>query len=125
MKDDTEKIRRVLVVEDDPAAREATGMYLEHFGYEVATAASAEAAIAAADSCTPNLLICDWQLGRGESGVTVARELQERYDVSVIFMTAHPLDELYEETEDLRVYHYLKKPLSLRKLARAVGDIRI
>ncbi len=123
MDNSEEKIKRVLIVEDDPAAREATSMYLEYCGYKVAAAADARSALAEAHLLKPNLLICDWQLGGGDNGADVARELQKRYGLPVIFMTAHPLDELYDETADLDVLYYLRKPLSLGELAEAVASI--
>lgn len=123
MATETDKVKRVLIVEDDAAAREATGLYLEYCGYEVVTAADAKAAYAEALLHEPTLLICDWQLGAGENGVSIARRLQSRYGTPIIFMTAHPLDELYGETDDLDVYRYLKKPLSLGELAEAVAEI--
>ena len=122
MQSNSDTNKRVLIVEDDPAAREATSIYLEYCGYDVATAANAKAAYAAVVQQVPNRLVCDWQLGAGESGVSVARRLQERFNLPIIFMTAHPLDELYEETDDLNVSRYLRKPLSLSDLLEAVKD---
>ena len=123
MSSDAEKIERILVVEDDPGAREATGLYLEFCGYNVVTAPDAEAAYAEVLSQTPNLLICDWQLGAGENGVSVARRIQAQFGIPVIFMTAYPLDELYSETDGMEVVSYLRKPVSLGDLAATIAAI--
>ena len=122
MQSNSDTNKHVLIVEDDPAAREATSIYLEYCGYDVATAANAKAAYTEVGEQVPDLLICDWQLGAGENGVSVARRLQGRFDLPIIFMTAHPLDELYEETGDLSVSRYLRKPLLLSELLEAVED---
>lgn len=114
--------RHVLIIEDDPAAREATSIYLQYCGFDVATAADAESAYSEVEQQMPNLLICDWQLGTGEDGVSIARRLQARFNLPVIFMTAHPLDELYEATDDLSVSRFLRKPLSLNELREAVEE---
>ncbi|ANO52710.1 response regulator [Woeseia oceani] len=118
-----EKIERILIVEDDPGAREATGLYLEFCGYDVVTAPNAKVAYAEVQRQAPNLLICDWQLGAGETGVAVARRIQEQFGIPVIFMTAYPLDELYAETDGIDVFRYLRKPLSLGDLAKAIEAI--
>lgn len=112
---------KVLVVEDEPNAREASRLYLSHCGHEVTTAANAESAIQQAEEQQPDVLVCDWRLGAGGSGVDVAREIQRRYATPVIFVTAYPIDELVEATADLAVSRYLKKPVSLAVLAAAIA----
>ncbi|MEQ8205835.1 MAG: response regulator [Woeseia sp.] len=123
MSSNAKKIEHILIVEDDPGAREATGLYLEYCGYDVATAPNAKVAYAKVERQVPTLLICDWQLGAGENGVAVARRLQEQFGIPVIFMTAYPLDELYAETDGIKVFRYLRKPVSLGDLADAIKAI--
>lgn len=113
----------VIVVEDDVAAREAVALYLEHRGFRVATAATAEGALDLAAGDTPAIAVCDWHLGGGANGVDVARELQQNYGTQIIFMTAFPIDELQAATEDINVRAFLRKPLSLTALADAVERI--
>ena len=110
----------VIVVEDDVAAREAVTLYLEHRGFRVESAATAEDALRLAAEDTPVIAVCDWHLGGGANGVDVARELQRSYGTHIIFMTAFPIDELQSATDDIDVSAYLRKPLSLKALADAV-----
>lgn len=110
----------VIVVEDDVAAREAVALYLQHRGFRVESAATAEDALRLAASDTPGIAVCDWHLGGGANGVDVARELQRSYGTQIIFMTAFPIDELQSATDDIDVSAYLRKPLSLSALADAV-----
>ncbi len=112
---------KVLVVEDEPNAREASRLYLSHCGYEVLTAADAEAAIRQAETSDIDVLVCDWRLGKGGNGADVAREIQGRYATPVIFVTAHPIDELVDATSDLAVFRYFRKPISLARLAEAIA----
>lgn len=116
------KGRVALVVEDEPSAREATARYLESRGHDVWTAANGQEALEQAARLEPEVLVCDWCLGSRPDGVEVARQLTERYGVAVIFTTAHPIDELRGETEDLPVLRYFRKPVSLPELADAVAD---
>jgi len=113
----------VLVVEDEPSAREASQLYLDRLGYRVATAANAAEAFEQAAEHNPDVVICDWRLGSGPDGVDVARELQRQYRVPVVFVTAHPIDELREATEDLDVSKYLRKPISLPALAATIDRV--
>ncbi|MGB5245389.1 MAG: response regulator [Woeseia sp.] len=116
--------KRVLIVEDEAAAREASQRYLGFAGHEVATASDASEAYAKAEVSNPDVAICDWRLGGGPDGTEVARNLQEKYGTSIIFVTAHPLDELRDVTEDIRVTRYLRKPIQLPQLIEAIDSVR-
>lgn len=112
--------KHILVVEDDPPAKEACARYLDYCGFDVAAVADAEAALQSAVNRIPWVVVCDWHLGGGANGVEVARTLQSTYGVRVIFMTAYPLDEIKDAASGIDVHAFLTKPLSLAKLAEAV-----
>lgn len=109
---------KILIVEDDAAAREASSRYLQLAGYDVASAADADSAEARARQRVPDVLVCDWHLSGNRDGVDVATALQQRYGVHIIFVTAHPIEELKDQTTHLTVLHYLRKPLSLAELLK-------
>jgi PAS domain S-box-containing protein len=70
---------RILLVEDDPAVRHATGMLLRVEGYHVTAVSSrAQALQCVADSPAPDLLLTDYHLGDGETGTQVLAALRER-----------------------------------------------
>jgi DNA-binding response OmpR family regulator len=117
------EIRRVLIVEDEPSAREATQRYLTRRGFAADAAADATEALAAAENLEPDLAVCDWRLGGGRDGVDVARELQRRYGTAIIFITALPLERLREATQDLSVAAYMHKPISLVVLAEKIAAL--
>lgn len=114
---------KVLIVEDDDFARDASARYLDYLGHEVSAAASAAEARARADDWPPDVVICDWRLADGDDGADVARALQQRYATPIIFITAHPLGRLRSETRDLKVARYLRKPISLVSLASVLDEI--
>lgn len=113
--------KSVLLVEDEPAAREATKLYLLRCGFRVESASDGESAIAKASQRQPDVLVCDWRLGPGLDGGQVARELYSRYRIPVIFVSAYPMDELGDTTQDIKVLRFFQKPLSLTALADAVA----
>jgi signal transduction histidine kinase len=68
----------ILLVEDDPDVRNATRMLLRTEGYEVMTAASlAEALQRLRESRSTDLLVTDFHLAAGETGVQVITRLRE------------------------------------------------
>jgi len=111
---------RVLVVEDDPDAREALDLFLSTSGYETATAGDGDAAVETAAIFRPDVLLCDWRLQGLRDGVSVARALQTSRDVPVIFFTAHSISELRSITKGLRVLAYLPKPIDINRLTAAL-----
>jgi len=115
--------RRVLVVEDEDAARTATRRYLQYRGHQVAAAATVDEGLAKAEVLHPEVLICDWKLSGRRNGVDVARILRERFDISVIFVTAYALADLRQQTGDLGAVSCLRKPISLHTLAALLDAV--
>lgn len=111
----------VLLVEDEPNARDACEIYLTWCGYDVRVAADVEEALQQAARTIPQIAVCDWRLANGDSGIDAAKELQRLYGTLVIFVTALPLDELRAASEDVEVLEYLRKPISLPQLARSIS----
>jgi DNA-binding response OmpR family regulator len=79
----------ILVVDDEPTIAEVVARYLERAGYETRTAADGPAAVAAALSQAPDLLVLDIMLP-GFDGLEVMRRVHEDLDerVAVILLTA-------------------------------------
>jgi PAS domain S-box-containing protein len=69
---------QILLVEDDPAVRDATRMLLKVEGYRVLTASSlAEARAQASEHPQLELLVTDYHLSNGETGTQVITALRE------------------------------------------------
>lgn len=113
---------RILVVEDEPNAREAVQRFLQFRGHDVAIAATAEDALDRARQFPPDVLICDWKLAGDSDGVDVAARLQCASDIPVILVTAHRIEDLKRKARNagLLVSAYRRKPLSLARLADAI-----
>lgn len=65
----------ILLVEDEPDIQELIAVNLEHAGYQVSRARSAEEAMALARGALPDLVILDW-MPPGMSGLELARRLR-------------------------------------------------
>ncbi|MEU0519745.1 two-component system response regulator CseB [Streptosporangium sp. NPDC006007] len=77
----------VLLVEDDPVIREATGMALELYGMRVRTAPDGLSGLAAFRSGSPDVALLDVMLPRLD-GVSLARRIREAGGVPIIMISA-------------------------------------
>jgi len=80
---------RVMVLDDDPAALKATQTLLQSWGCRVLTAASGDEAVSccsAAPRQLPDIVICDYRLAGGETGVQVINRLQTAFPGSMQFI---------------------------------------
>jgi two-component system OmpR family response regulator len=113
----------VLVVDDEPAITDLLSTALRYMGYQVTTAATGTAALEAAATGNPDLVVLDVMLPDLD-GFEVCRRLREQRDfVPVIFLSAR-------DTEDDRVTgfvrggdDYVTKPFSLEELTLRIGAL--
>lgn len=110
----------VLVVEDHPALRESLAVFLEYYGYDVATASGYEQALAAAETLSPDVAVCDRQLNDAQNGIDVARAVQRRFGTRLVFVSGTSIARLRDETVDLEVLAYIKKPALPDQIEAAV-----
>jgi two-component system KDP operon response regulator KdpE len=107
--------QRILVVDDEPQILRALGTMLRGAGFTVDTAATADAALAAAAAHPPAAVILDLVLPDG-SGTDVTRELRTWTEAPVIVLSA-----VGEESEkiaalDAGADDYVTKPFSVDEL---------
>ena len=111
-------------MDDEPSLVRAVAGYLEHDGFAVTTAPDGEAALAAARSDPPDVVVLDLMLP-GIDGLEVCRKLRTFTDAYVIMLTARS-----EEIDTLiglsvGADDYMTKPFSPRELtARIRGLLR-
>ena len=80
---------RVLVVDDEAPVAEATGLLLELEGFEVRVASCQREALVHAGAAKPDIIVSDYHLRAGETGVGVVRAIRDcvHAEVPVIFVT--------------------------------------
>ena len=111
--------RRILVVEDEKAIREAVCAYLEKEGYWVTTAADGIAAIDEFDKHQFDAVVLDLMLPKA-SGEEVCQTIRESSDVPIIMLTAKGELEDRVAGLELGADDYLVKPFSPRELVARV-----
>ena len=115
----------VLLVEDEPHILFLLSEYLAGEGYQVLQADSAARAFEIlATKPRLDLLISDYRLPGGVSGVMIAEPaLKLRPDLKVIFISGYPI-EIYESGSDLaRAAPVLAKPFSLDSLRSQIQQL--
>ncbi len=101
---------RVLVVDDEENLRLVLRTFLRKQGYEVETAASAEAALAVVDAFAPDFVVTDVRMP-GMSGLELTAALRARGAAAVvILMSAYGSVDLAIEGMKAGAYDYFAKP---------------
>src|SRR5450830_2069880 len=78
---------RILFVEDDEAVRNALALELRAGGYLVQAQADGSSLAEIVESFRPDIAILDVMLP-GRSGIELARELRNKSDLPILFLTA-------------------------------------
>ena len=110
---------RVLVLEDEPSARDLLVTILEDDGYRVCAVAEGLAALEAAESFHPNLALIDGGLP-GIKGSEVARRLRQAGDLPIIFVTAADAAEDIRGAFRMGADDYIVKPFDPEELVARV-----
>jgi two-component system, sensor histidine kinase len=115
----------VLVVENDANVRRAMMGVLEDWGtspIEAATLAEAEAQIAEL-GVPPDVILADYQLDGGETGLALIAALRARHGpVPAVLITANHSPDLIQTTEEQAIL-LMTKPLALRRLRRVLQQM--
>ncbi len=108
----------ILCIDDDPDFLEPMKMVLEQSGYIVATADSAEKALAVYDEVSPDCVLVDLMMEEVDSGTNFVKELKAKGSTPPIFMLSSVGDGLASNTSysDLGLDGVLQKPVSPKTL---------
>ncbi|NJK60428.1 MAG: hybrid sensor histidine kinase/response regulator, partial [Oscillatoriales cyanobacterium SM2_1_8] len=78
--------------------------------------ASGEEALAMMATGQPDLALCDIQLAGAMDGVALSEILQERFDIPVVFLTAHADVVTLERAKRVQPFGYIVKPFQEKDL---------
>jgi len=113
-------LSRILLVDDDADTRSVFRTKLEHSGYELEEAESAEAALGKVKSFDPALVITDVRM-EGMTGLELLHRIRESMaGVDVIVMTGHDSMTSAVEAMKFGAFDYLVKPVGLKELESVV-----
>jgi DNA-binding response OmpR family regulator len=114
--------QHVIVVDDEPSAREMVGDYLRMHGFDVTLCdggASLRKSIAGHE---PDLIVLDLNMPE-EDGLSIVRSLKQQMNVPIIMLTAtaSPIDRVVGL--ELGADDYLAKPCELRELLARIRSV--
>ncbi|HEY9696269.1 MAG TPA: ATP-binding protein [Trichocoleus sp.] len=111
----------ILVVEDEPLIAMDIQQRLLRLGYNVAAIAdSAETALQAAEQFPLDLVLMDIQLYGDRDGIETAAEIQERFNLPVVYLTAHADSATLEQAKLTHPFGYIVKPFENHDLSTAI-----
>ena len=112
----------VILIEDDVNVANAWGLLLEAEGYRVATAASASEANAIIEhlDTTPSLLISDFHLLDGSTGVEAVTGIREYYDENIpAFIVSGDTSKVVKDARPVDNCTLMSKPVNTARLLAA------
>lgn len=113
---------KILLVDDEPMVADVVQRYLQREGFQVILAEDGEAAVAAAQTGDPDLILLDLMLPKID-GLTAFRRIRSQSQVPVIILTAKG-----EETDrivglETGADDYIAKPFSPREVVARVKAV--
>jgi two-component system response regulator RegX3 len=114
--------QRVLVVDDEPAFRDALEQALRREGFIIHTAEDGEQAVAIFDDVHPDLVLLDVMLPR-MSGIDVCRHIRSIDDTPVIMVSAKGEEIDAVIALEVGADDYVTKPYRLRELVARMRTV--
>ena len=115
----------VLIVEDEGIIAENLQELLSSMGYDpFATASTAEEAVACATERCPDVVLMDIRIKGKLDGIATAEILNARFDVPIIYLTAHADAATIERARITEPHGYLVKPVRAPDLRSAIEIAR-
>jgi DNA-binding response OmpR family regulator len=121
------KVRRVVVADDDPDIVDILVFNLTAAGYEVESAADGVAALELVTASRPDLVVLDIMMPRMD-GLQVLAALKAEPDtkeIPVVMLTARASDTDLWEGWDAGADYYITKPFDLEELLRFIGYLQV
>jgi PAS domain S-box-containing protein len=111
----------ILIVEDELLVAEGVRRKLLRLGYWVqAVAVTGEEAVRLAAELRPNLVLMDIGLPGEMNGVAAAGEIRIRFDIPVVYLTAHSDEDTLAQTKLTEPFGYVLEPFESRDLRSTV-----
>jgi len=114
---------RVLVVEDEKIIAKDIESTLKRIGHESAgSVARGEDAILAVEKEKPDMVLMDITLKGEMDGIKAAKIINDRFNIPIVYITAHQDEDTIEKTKVTNPYGYITKPLDDRDLSTAINS---
>ncbi len=116
--------KKILIVEDEVITAMSLQHLLEHWGCgKCEQVSSGKEAIEKAMSEKPDIVLIDINLRGETNGIEVAKQLQARFCVPIIFITGYSDEETIKEAKKIKPVGYFVKPLDFNKLRLTIESV--
>jgi DNA-binding response OmpR family regulator len=115
-------IPRILVVDDSADSNLAVAKLLSQRGYEVRTASTCAAAVAAVEEAPVDLLLCDLGLPDGD-GCDLLRQLRDVHGLQGIAITGAGEPDDVSRCMDAGFAAHILKPIQFDRLTAAIESV--
>jgi CheY-like chemotaxis protein len=107
------KIKKIMIVEDDPIILHLLQLRLQILGYEIcALAESGEEAVKLALDTKPDLVFMDISMPGKIDGIEAAREIKVHSHSRIIFLTGFSDQEILDRAKEIQPEGYILKPFT-------------
>ena len=120
------KLPQVLIVEDEPAIAELIAVNLRHNGFAPLWAEDGASAQRELDAALPDVILLDWMLPGGASGLNLARKWRadaRSQQVPIIMLTARGDEPDKIAGLDAGADDYITKPFSTQELLARIRAV--
>ena len=108
---------KILIVEDEAIVAKAIQLSLKSYGYDAAGIASAGLeAIQKTAEMKPDLVLMDIVLKGDMDGIAAAKQIHDRFDIPVVYLTAYTDSETIERAKITEPFGYITKPFDEKQL---------
>ncbi len=117
------KLLKILCVEDNKGVRKRLVNTLNFYFKEVVEADDGEEAFKIYQGLKPDAIITDIDMPN-MNGITLVKKIRKKdSDIPIIILTAYSNEEYLLELINLKINHFILKPINAQKLQSALEDI--
>jgi len=122
---DKTKVRKILVVDDEPGEIMVVSKFLKHNGYDVITASDGLECIAKAENELPDLILLDNKMPNmdGPTALVKLQASKETKDIPVIMVTAFSDEKNIAIAQNNGAIEYVVKPFDYDVLLKKIGQV--
>ena len=115
---------KILIVEDEGITAMGIQRKLKSWGYEAPVFAfSKKEALKKTEELQPDLILMDIVLKGEGDGIDAVKEIQNRFDVPIIYITAYSDEKTMKRANDTNYSGYITKPFEFDHLHRSIEAV--
>ena len=112
---------KIFIVEDDDIIAKTTEWRIKKMGHEFCgRAVNGKDALEQIGKIRPEIVLMDISLSSQPDGITVAEEIQKKYNVAIVYLTSRTDEETLTRAKNTHPTAYLVKPFDDKDLRVAI-----